>query len=138
VTSSLAPPPDLVAISATPSGDGIVTATPGGGGNSFFSVAVINIGVAGVIAAAVDDNNRSLPLAVTLCQTNAQGVCLNPPTPAASVTSALAANAIATYTVFVASTGAIPFDPTLNRLFLRFKTSGGETRGATSVAVRTP
>jgi len=32
----------------------------------------------------------------------------------------------------------VPFDPVNNRVFVRFKDSGGVTHGSTSVAVRTP
>jgi protein involved in polysaccharide export with SLBB domain len=43
-----------------------------------------------------------------------------------------------TFAVFVNASGAVPFDPAANRIFVRFKDAGGVTRGATSVAVKTP
>jgi hypothetical protein len=65
-------------------------------------------------------------------------VCINPPVPTtAPVTTSIAGNATPTFAFFVASTGSVPFDPALNRIFVRFKDAGGVTRGSTSVAVRT-
>ncbi len=51
--------------------------------------------------------------------------------------TAFATNGIATYTVFIKATGTVTFNPAASRLFLRFKTADGVTRGATSVAVQT-
>jgi hypothetical protein len=39
--------------------------------------------------------------------------------------------------VFVVGTGNVTFNPGVNRVFVRFKTAGGATVGATSVAIRT-
>jgi alpha-tubulin suppressor-like RCC1 family protein len=137
LSASSTPSPDLISIGSTPSGDGIAS-IPGATGSTAFGAATINIGAAGTITASVDDNGRGLALTALLCVTNPNtGACTNPATPAASATFALAANASATVAVFVTGTGTVPFDPGANRLFLRFKTADGVTRGATSVAVRT-
>jgi alpha-tubulin suppressor-like RCC1 family protein len=137
LSASSTPSPDLISIGSTPSGDGIAN-IPGNTGSTAFGAATVNIGAAGTITASVDDNGRGLALTALLCVTNpTTGACTNPATPAASATFALAANASATVAVFVTGTGNVPFDPGANRLFLRFKTADGVTRGATSVAVRT-
>jgi DNA-binding beta-propeller fold protein YncE len=79
-----------------------------------------------------------LPLTVTLCRTDpVSGVCTTPSTPGISSTLTFATNDTATYSVFVLANGTVPFDPANNRLFMRFKTPDGVTRGATSVAART-
>ena len=72
-----------------------------------------------------------------MCQTNAQAQCTNPATPAASVNLTIAANATPTFSIFVHGSGTVANDPAANRVFVRFKDSGGVTRGSTSVAVRT-
>ena len=56
--------------------------------------------------------------------------------PAGSVTTTINANATPTFAIFVQGNGNVPFDPAANRIFVRFS-SGGVTRGSTSVAVRT-
>ncbi len=128
--------PDMVAIGVTPSNDGIVD-IPGNTGTGLFAAAVVNIGAAGAITATADDGGRSLPVVLTLCETNASGVCINPATPSTSVSFTSALNQISTFTILALGTGNVPFDPANNRLFLRFKTADGITRGATNVAVRT-
>ena len=50
---------------------------------------------------------------------------------------AINANATPTFGIFIQGNGNVPFDPAVNRIFVRFKDSGGVTRGSTSVAVRT-
>ena len=73
---------------------------------------------------------------ISLCQTNAASVCLA--APAGSVTLPIAAGATPTFAIFVTGTGApVPFLPGQNRIFVRFKDADGNTRGSTSVAVRT-
>ena len=78
----------------------------------------------------------TLPLTATLCPTDPSSrQCLQPP--AASFQQSFAANATPTFSIFVTGSGAVANNPGVNRVFVRFKDSGGVTRGATSVAVRT-
>jgi hypothetical protein len=85
---------------------------------------------------SADTGAASLPLAINLCQTNpATGQCTSVIGP--TVTTTIAANATPTFAIFVQGSGTVPFDPAHNRIFVRFKDSGGVVRGATSVAVRT-
>lgn len=136
LTSAGSPTPDLVSIVSTPSNDGIVTVPSRG--TAVFSAATVNIGAPGELFATVDDNGKNFPLGITLCRTNpSTGACTNPATPGTSVKATLATNEIATYAVFLTTTGTVAFDPANNRLFLRLKTGDGVVRGATSVAVKT-
>lgn len=54
------------------------------------------------------------------------------------MTTPIDANATPTFGIFITGSGAISFAPATNRIFVRFQDAGGITRGATSVAVRTP
>jgi hypothetical protein len=47
------------------------------------------------------------------------------------------AGATPTFGIFVQGAGNVPFDPALNRIFVRFTDAGNVTRGSTSVAVMT-
>ena len=137
LSASSTPVPDLISIGATPSGDGIAN-IPGPTGVTAFGAATVNIGATDVVTASIDDNGRGLALTALLCVTDpATGAYTNPAAPAPSVSFSLANGTSATVAVFVTGTGIVPFDPGANRLFLRFKTADGVTRGATSVAVRT-
>jgi hypothetical protein len=129
------PVPDIVALSATLTGDGIVNLASTG----VFAVATVNVGVAGNITVSADTGSASLPVSIALCETNsATGVCINPtvPTPG-TVTTSIASGATPTFAFFVTGTDTVLFDPANNRIFARFQDAGGVTCGATSVAVRT-
>lgn len=125
---------DIVALGATPSHDGILTVPQGG--SAAFAVASVNVGVADTIRVTADTGSASLPLTLSVCQTNSSsGLCNNPP--ASSVTSAIASNATPTFTVFATASGAIAFAPATARIFLRFFDSSNRTHGSTSIAVKT-
>ncbi len=133
LSASSAPVPDVVALAATVSNDGVlaITSPP----SAAFAVATVNVGASGTITASADTGAASLPLTLTLCQTDpASGVCLAAPAP--SVTTAIAASATPTFAIFATAHGAIPFSPASSRIFVRFRDGGGVVRGSTSVAVR--
>src|SRR5262249_54165052 len=134
--------PDIVALAA--SGDPGIVDIPGvsgarafgASGTGVFAVATVNVGVGGTITATADTGNASLPVTITICQTNpVTGACRAQP--AASASTTINAGDTPTFGIFVTGSGPVPFDPANNRVFVRFKDAGGVTRGATSVAVRT-
>lgn len=127
---------DILAIGATPSNDGIVN-IPGANGSGVMSVASVNIGGAsGTITVTADVGGKALPVNLFVCETNpGTGACLAGP--AASVAYTAGLNQTHTFSVFVPATGVVPFDPANNRVFVRFKSGDGVTRGATNAALRT-
>jgi hypothetical protein len=103
-----------------------------------FAVATVNLGVNALITASVNTGDVTLPLSITICQTNPQsGQCLQ--TAAATVETIINANATPTFGIFVNASGTVPFDPAHNRIFVQFNNTGGhgEVSGETSVAVET-
>ena len=127
--------PDVVALAATVTNDGIVN-VPGPNGLGAFAVATVNVGFGGPITVAADTGGVPVPVSTTLCQTDpATAACLAPPAPTTNV--AIASLETPTFSIFVQGLAAVPFDPAHNRIFVRFKDSGGVIRGSTSVAVRT-
>lgn len=136
-TATSDPTADLVSISATVDGDGIVKVPEGGAGA--FSIAAINIGVAANVAfaaSAVGAQNQAV-FTVQVCETDAQANCLQPPGPIAN--TVFGANETHTYSVFLFHNGAaVPLDPAKNRIAALFATGGGVTAvGSTGVAVQT-
>ena len=129
---SSTPVADVIALSATPTNDGIIHIKNGVGA---FAVATIDAGAAASLTAQTDTNGTSLPISVSMCQTNAQGQCLAPA--ASTVPVSFAANATPTFSVFVGASGTIPFAPATSRIFVRFEDAGGTSHGSTSVAVTT-
>ena len=135
LSASATPVPDVVALAATLSNDGIVN-IPETNGTGAFAVATVNVGASGDITASADTGTASLPVNIFLCQTDpASGQCISGIGP--SVTTQINANATPTFGIFVQGSGDVPFDPVSNRIFVRFRDGGGVTRGSTSVAVRT-
>ena len=135
LSASTTPVPDIVALAVTPTNDGIVNilATNGTGA---LAVATVNVGATGTITASADTGSATLPVNISLCQTNpASGQCISAIGP--TVTTTINSSATPTFGIFVQGKGNVPFDPATNRIFVRFKDGGGVTRGSTSVAVRT-
>jgi YVTN family beta-propeller protein len=134
IAFSTIPAPDVVALSATTSNDGIVS-TPVGTAAA-FAAATYNVGAAGTLTATVDTQGLVLPITLTLCQSNpSTGACLAAAAPSVPVT--FATGATPTFSVFVTPSGTIPFSPANYRIFLRFIDTNGVSHGSTSVAVRT-
>jgi hypothetical protein len=131
LTASTTPVPDVIAISATASANNTLNVV---GGSGAFSVAASNIGAASTISVSADTGGAALPLAMNICQTNASAQCIGPALPSISVN--MAQNQSATFSIFVAAGGSVPFNPGANRIYVRF-TEGGVTRGSTSVSVQT-
>jgi len=124
--------PDILALAATQNNDGIVTLASA----AVFAVATANVGASGNITASADTGSAALPVNISLCQTDpSTSECISAISP--SVTTQINANATPTFGIFVTGTGNIAFDPSANRIFVRFKDAGDVTRGSTSVAVRT-
>ena len=123
LSASATPIPDIVALAATPANDGIVN-VPGAAGAGAFAVATVNVGASGNITASADTGNATLPVNISLCQTDpATGQCIS--AIGSSVTTTINANATPTFGVFVQGNDDVPFDPATNRIFVRFKDSGG-------------
>jgi hypothetical protein len=135
LSASATPVPDIVALAATTTNDGIVN-IPGTNGTGAFAVATVNVGASGSITASADTGSATLPVSIILCQTNpATGQCIS--AIGSSVATTINANATPTFGVFVQGSGNVPFDPAANRIFVRFRDGGAVIRGSSSVAVRT-
>jgi hypothetical protein len=135
LSASTSPVPDIVALVATASNDGILH-IPGSSRSNAFAVATIDVGSADTITAGAKTPGTILPLALSLCQTDPNsGQCIS--ALGNNVTTAIAANATPTFGIFATASGGIAFDPVNNRIFVQFTDSGGTIRGETSVAVET-
>jgi len=135
LSASSTPVPDVVALAATSSNDGVVHLV-GASRVGAFAVATVNIGAASSITVTADTGSTTLPVTLGLCETSpATGACLR--SAAASVTTTIGVGATPTFAIFVGAAGAIAFDPAANRVFVRFTDGSGVTRGSTSVAVQT-
>jgi len=133
LSASDTPVPDIVALAATTTGDGVVHLPPG-----FFTLATVNVGSAGSVVVTADTDGADLPLTLSVCETNSTtGACINPVTPAASLVTASPASSTQTFAVFVAADGPVGLDPAQSRVFVRFTDEFGVIRGSTSVAVQT-
>lgn len=134
LSASLNPVPDIIALSATASGDGILRLNNGVGA---FSISAVNVGASG-------GNLRAklplLPAGITagVCETFSSGAQLGQckAAPSADYAFSLDASQTATFSVFVSSTVAIPFNPAFSRLSVMFY-NGFTLSGGTGVALTT-
>jgi hypothetical protein len=134
-SASATPVPGVVALAATAQNDGILHIT-GTSGSNAFAVATVNVGASASISATANTGAVTLPLTITVCQTNPMtGQCISSIGP--SVTTTINANATATVAIFATASGAVPFVPQTNRIFVEFSDANGVVRGSTSVAVET-
>lgn len=134
VSASASPVPDVIAVAATQGNNGIVD-VPGPLGTGLFAVATSNVGAAGTITVSADTGGVSLPLSLSVCETDAGGRCIGIPAP--TLTVSYARGTTRSFAIFAHGMGGIiPFDPASNRVFVRFR-EGAVTSGSTSVAVRT-
>lgn len=133
---SAVPVPDIIALAATTSGNGVVTVPFSQNGAAAFAVASVNAGSAGTLTVVTDTGDASLPVDVSVCQTNpSNGQCLAPPTSTLPVV--IGANETPTFSFFVTASGDIPFAPGTSRIFVRFLDAANVSHGSTSVAVDT-
>jgi hypothetical protein len=135
LSASTTPTPDVVALAATLKNDGIVhvTGTPSRG---VFAVATVDVGSGDTITAATSTGAATLPLTITICQTNPMtGACLQ--TPATTAATTISPGGTPTFGIFVSASGTVAFDPANSRIFVTFTDSTGAVRGETSVAVET-
>ena len=129
------PLPDVVALAATPTNDGVVAVPVGG--TAAFAVSSINLGEGGVIVVSVNTGADNLPLNAMICQTNpANGQCLSPP--ASSARLSFSGGETPTFSIFVQAFNPIPFAPANSRVFVDFvyaTSTATNLVGSTSVAV---
>jgi len=137
-SASNPPVPDVVALGATPSADGVVE-LPVSSNINVFSVASVNLGAGEELEITAELSDPSITALITLCETDpVTSLCINPTVPVPGpVTTQVNSDATPTFGIFVTSTGTVPFDPANNRIFVRFEDGTGAVRGATSVALRT-
>lgn len=135
LSASGTPVPDIVALAATTSADGVVELARRSGAGA-FAVATVNVGTAAQITAALDTGSADLPMTLLLCETNpSTGACISDL--GTEVATLIGANATPTFAIFPTGTAPVDFDPANKRVFVRFRDDSGEVRGSTSVAVKT-
>jgi len=135
LSASAIAPPDIIALSATVTNNGIVE-VPGVRQTGFFATASINVGAAGDLTVIPRASKSSLRLEISICETNPlTAACLAPPAP--SVSTSIAALGSPTFSIFVKANKAVPLDPAGSRIYLEFLDDQNQVRGSTSVAVKT-
>ena len=136
LSAALGPTPDPVALIAFVPGGPAFVDLSGAGRAGAFAVAAVNVGASGRISVKSDTGGVALPVALAVCQTDAQGQCLGPA--ATSVAVDVPSGGTPTFAVFAAAAGTVPFDPATNRIVVHFFDSGGVERGQTSAAISAP
>jgi hypothetical protein len=141
--------PDIVAVAATTSGDGILNASVSGTvamaratirmgettrlrHRGAFVVAVVNAGAAGDLITVEATSRGDSPVSVSVRETDpSNGAVIG------GNVKFMAPGQTATFGVFAATSESVPFDPATRRIALESKDSAGVVRGASSVAITT-
>ena len=135
LSASEDPTPDIIAITLTATRLGILSIN-GPQGSAAFATATINVGSGGSITVEPRLSMNSIPLSLTICETDpVSGLCTSAIGP--SVTTPIEADATPTFAVFATATGTIPLDPANYRIYIEFTDELGAVRGSSSVAVAT-
>jgi hypothetical protein len=124
-------------VAVTPSGNGVLT-IPVGGSSAFVVAAENQSGGSypSITVGTSTGSNTTLPVQVTLCQTNpSTGQCLAAPAPTVTL-SPFASDANVTFSVFVTATAVIKQSPN-NEVFVLFTNPSGTVLGSVSVEVVT-
>ena len=129
--------PDIVALAATPTADGIAN-IPNATGTGVFAVATVNVGMGASLDVTADAVDAGTSVITLLCETDpATGACINPAVPTRdAVTTSIEADETPTFGIFVQGQGDVPFDAIGNRVAVRFEDQDSLVRGSTSVAIR--
>ena len=135
LAASTTPVADLIALAATTTNNGVMELANNSG---FFTAATINVGSSAMISVSADTGNATLPMTLSVCQTDPlTSVCINPTVPGTEpVVLEVTEGDSPTFAVFANSSDSIALDPANSRVFIRFSDELGEIRGATSVAVQ--
>ncbi len=126
---------DVIALAATPSGDGVVSVPVGG--SAAFAVATIDAGApVNDLSIGADTGGGAAGISVLICQTDPQTAqCLTPMQ--TSLLVSYVPGEIQTFSIFVSASTAVPLDPASSRIFVRINGFDGSDLGSTSVAVKT-
>jgi hypothetical protein len=129
----------LEMVAATPTGNGVLTIPLSQGQEAgTFVVASANFG-GGTSPSFITAAAGTLPVTITLCETNSVGQCLGPPVQVGGggeLAVSFPTGTAETFSVFVTATAAIPSEPN-NRIYVQFTDANGNILTFTSVAVIT-
>ena len=144
MSSGTTPTPDVIAIAATPSNDGVLYLN-GTNTTGAIGMAMVNIGASGSLTIRRANTNAPIGggtagLDFLICETTSgspAGTCMFPPT-RDSFNSTFNQNSVRTFTLLVRGNGqAVANNPAVNRIQIEFVDGNGVVRGSTSVAVTT-
>ena len=137
LSASVDPVPDVIALGATPTQDGVVRLD----GTGVFSVATANVGSTAIVSVTVNTGASSLPITLSVCETDPiTSVCLEPPVDGeAGMMTTAGEDSTQTFGIFLSIPAGeeVGFDPANTRVFVNFSDETGVIRGGTSVAVIT-
>lgn len=127
--------PDIVSVAATIGTPGVAD-LPSDGRQAAVALSAVNIGSAGTVTLRGDLGPVSLPLEIEFCETDpATGACLG--SRATWLDVSFAQNEVKTFAMFIRAHGPVRFVPERFRAFAIFEQNRRDSRGGTSVAVRT-